>query len=111
MTQIRKIVAALFVTMFISSLSFAEVFKDGDKITEAFLGWSYGIYIKIVKDSNNISYFPRSAVLGVNIDEYGIEIFTTGGAEYEKAYSHSYSIKEWNITGDSDGNIIITKKK
>ncbi|MBR6079940.1 MAG: hypothetical protein IKP60_07275 [Treponema sp.] len=109
MTQIRKIVAALFVTMFISSLSFAEVFKDGDKITEDF--FSRGSYIKLVKDSNNISYFSKSAVSGVNIDEDDIEIFTTGGAEYEKAYSHSYNIKKWNITADSNGNIIITKKK
>lgn len=91
------------------SIGFSEVFKDGDKIVENF--WNNGNYIKIIKNENNICYFYKPCIAGINIDEDDMEIATMGYNIWsgKNEDTVSYNIKRWKIISDENGNIIITK--
>ncbi|MCR5217305.1 hypothetical protein [Treponema sp.] len=99
---------AMIFTTFV--LAFASVVPNSEEIIEKF--WKQGNYIKVIKDSNNICYYYKNSVTGINVDEDDYEI---ASMEYNVWTSKngdftSYNIKKWNINSDDDGNIIITRK-
>lgn len=99
-----------FALLVLASLGFSEVFPNADKITEDF--WTNGNYIKIVKDKNNICYFYKPCIAGINIDEDDMEIATMGYNIWsgKNGDTTSYNVSRWKITSDSSGNIIIERK-
>lgn len=105
-----KKVVCLAAVLFAATLAFGEVFPNADKMVEDF--FTRGKYIKIVKDGNNIVYFPKAGVCGINIDEDDMEIATIGYNIWtgENGDAQSYNVKKWDFSGDTDGNIILIKK-
>lgn len=106
MKKLFLIVCVLFSTSFM----FAEVFDGGQELVESF--FKKGTYVKIIKDSNNISYIPNSCISSIEIDEDEIEIATTGYTIWTGKNNSSFdiSIKKYNVFLDEDCNIIIVKK-
>ena len=86
------------------------MFKDSEGIVEDF--WNRGTYIKIVRDSNNICYFYKQSVAGINLDEDDMEIASMGYNVWsgKNGDSTSYNIKRWKFSNDENGNIIIVRK-
>lgn len=100
----------VFALLAMSSLGFSEVFQNSDKIAENF--WNNGNYIKIIKNKNNICYFYKPCIAGINLDENDMEIATMGYNIWSgrNGDTVSYNIARWNITADNNGNIIIERK-
>ena len=103
----RKIFFA-FVLSLVTPL-FASVFPNAEKIVEDF--WNRGNYIKIIKDTDNICYFYKVSVAGINIDEDDMEIASMGYNVWsgKNGDTTSYNIKKWKFSSDENGNIIIEK--
>lgn len=93
-----------------SSLCFADVFKDGEKIVDTF--FNKGSFIKVVENKNNIDYTNKSLISSIEIDENDIEIATNGYSfmSGKNNDSTSYNVSKWNIENDEYGNIVITRK-
>lgn len=107
----RKIILLVLV-LFASTFVFADVFPNSEKIVEDF--WKKGSYIKIVRDEDNVTYMAKVSVAGIEIDEDDIDIAMTGYSIWTgKPGSGNavFSVKKYNIESDSEGNIIISKKK
>ena len=95
---------------FISSLSFANVFRNGEKLTESFL--ENKKYIKIIEDTNNIRYIMFDSIIYIRLDEDDIKIITKGISDGDGRENDTfcYDTIRWNIVVDDNSNIIISRK-
>lgn len=104
----KKIISFLLIFL-CTVFCFAEVFPGSDKIVETF--YKNGIYVKYIKNQNNIYYVPKDTVAAIQIDEKKI-VFqwndndAIGNDEDEEEFYFS----KWNIESDEDGNIVISRK-
>lgn len=101
-----KKIIILFIVFFFSTFVFSEVFKNGEQIVDTFL--DHGEYVKIIENKKNIDYFPKASICYISIDEDDIEIATS--INEKDGFSKSYNTRNWTITSDEKGNIIITRK-
>ena len=98
----------LFICLLLGcNLLFAEVFKDSETYVESFLESQK--YIKIYRDKNNIRYIPLDSVAKIDIDEDDFKV-TTKLIDANESESYTFSIKNWFISNDENGNIIIKQK-
>ena len=100
----RIVLIALLIVSFRLS---AEVFNNGEKISETFL--SEKKYIKLCKDNDNVYYIPIDSVIYLCLDEDDFRIVTKHNSSGSDEII-TCDIKRWNVTTDEKGNIIITKK-
>ncbi|MBO7421181.1 MAG: hypothetical protein J6U06_08695 [Spirochaetaceae bacterium] len=105
----KKIILIALISL-IAVSAFAAVFPNAEAVVEDF--WNRGNYIKIIKDKNNIAYYAKSTISGINIDEDDMEIATIGYDIWsgKNGDSTSFNSKRWNFSTDANGNIIISKK-
>lgn len=62
----KKLVIVLFMLL-VTSVAFAEVWKNSEKIIEDF--WNKGTVVKVIKDENNITYLSKDFIQYITIDE------------------------------------------
>ena len=79
------------------------VFANESIVLENF--WNKGQVIKII-ENDKITYVNKSSILNIETgkgDEWWIKISNS-------VYSKSYHSKDYDLTSDNAGNIVITKK-
>lgn len=106
----KSFFSILLFVVFAITPCFCEVFPNSAELVEDF--FQRGKYIKIIKDEDNICYFYKDCVAGINIDENDMEIASMGYNVWsgKNGDSTSYNIKKWVFSSDAEGNIIIKRK-
>ena len=97
----------VFCLLFGCNLLFSEIFSNGESYVESF--FELQKYIKIYRDENNIRYIPLDSVSQIDLDEDDFKI-TTKLIDENESESYTFSIRNWSISNDENGNIIIKQK-
>ncbi len=102
MKKIAVLIAAAFLTI---GTCFADTFAGGEKLVENF--FNNGTYIKFIIDDNNITYvYKHTGVWQIRIDEDDFRVISTTTLK-----ESVYELSRYNVVNDSNGNIIVSKKK
>ena len=108
----KKLFSIILLSLFISFV-FAQSMSN-TSIAETF--YEKGSYIKVVPSDNQAIYINKENITSLYINPVNMIIYTlhqvhkTSDFKYSTDNQLSFFTKEWNITTDKNGNIIITKK-
>ncbi|MDE5799130.1 MAG: hypothetical protein K2H73_08990 [Treponemataceae bacterium] len=102
MKKLLFVVVALLIT-----LSFVFANERTERIIDNF--WNKGQVVKWIDDDNTINYGSKSIIkyIAIGKEDNGDEGI---GIEFLDSRMNVYYEKEWNISSDSSGNIVLKRK-